>query len=112
MAVDIRKIDIKMDGNTYGEGGSPQHGIAASTFAFAAVQVIPVDSGITGTIELKRSICGNHADAVSFASGVQPSGSTKAIIDEIDIRDIGFLHITTTSDGSKRAEVYIHLSEA
>lgn len=112
MAIDIRKIDIEMDGNTYGEGGSLSTGIAVGTFWFAAVQVIPVDSGHTGTLELKKSITGNHADAVSFATAVQPSLTSKAIIEEIDIRDIGYLHITTTSDSSKRAEVYIHLSEA
>ena len=112
MNTDIRRVLIKMDGNIYGEGGDPQHGIAVGPYAFAAIQVIPTDGGHTGTLELKRSISGNHADAVSFSTAVQPSLTTKAIVDAIDIRDVGFLHITTTSDSSKRAEVFIHLSEA
>lgn len=87
--------------------------VAVSPWAFASVQVIPGNYGsTTGTIEIKKSLTGNPADAVSFASAVSPNMTSKAIIDSIDIRDIAFLHITTTADGTKFATVYIHLSEA
>lgn len=87
--------------------------VPVSSWAFAGVQVVPEDySSTTGTIEIKKSISGNVADAVSFSSAISPNMTTRAIEDTIDIRDIAYLHITTTADSGKHATVYIHLSEA
>ncbi len=101
---DIRSFTIDLDGGSLT--------VPVSSWAWLAVQVIPEHASTTGTIEVKRSLTGNAADAVSFATAVTPNMTSKAIIDEIDIRDTGYLHITTTADGTKKATVWLHLSEA
>lgn len=88
------------------------HPVPVGPYAFAGVQAVAIDSGITGSIEIKKSISGNGAHAVSFGTAVQPNLSTFAIIDSIDVRDVGFLHIQTTDDGDRKVELHFHFSEA
>ena len=87
--------------------------VPCSGFAFAGIQVIPIDySATTGVIELKRSLTGNAADAVSFATSVTPNMTSKAISDAINVRDVAFVHVAnTTADSGKTCRVVVHLSE-
>jgi hypothetical protein len=104
MQTDLREYAVELEGYDYP--------VPVSSFAFAGVQVIPEYGSTTGVIEIKRSMTGNPADAVSFSTAVTPNMTTRAIKDTIDIRDVAYLHIdNTTADSGKRCRVYIHLAE-
>jgi hypothetical protein len=87
--------------------------VPVARFSYAAVQVVPMNySSTTGVIEIKKSLSGEAADAVSFSSSITPNMTTKAIVDDINVLDVAFLHIVnTTADAGKRARVIVFMSD-
>jgi len=87
--------------------------VPCSQYKYASVQVIPSDySSTTGVIEIKKSLTSNSSDAVSFSTPITPNMTSKAITDDINIRDVPFIHVAnTTADSGKSCRVVIHLSE-
>jgi len=94
------------------EGGFYPTPIGVGDFTRASVQILPKYGSTTGVLEVKRSLSGQHADAVSFGTAVAPHMTSKAISEGIDIRDTPFLHIAnTTADSGKRAGWYVSLGQ-
>lgn len=98
----LESYRIELDGNAVA--------VPVGAYAYAAVQVVPIDYGSTsGVLEVKASLSGDPADMVSFASAVTPNMTSKAISDDIDVREVEYLHIDcTTSDSGKHAAVWVY----
>jgi len=93
------------------DGGITTIGVAE--YNLLSVQVVPKDyATTTGTIELKYSLSGNASDAVAYTPAIKPNMTTREVVSGVDIRDYNYVHIVTTADSGKHAEVHITLIDS
>lgn len=81
---------------------------------YFTVQITPEDYGATsGVIEIRKSLSGDTADAVSFSPALQPNMTSRAIAGPVECFDVPFLHIdNTTADTGKHCTIHLYLSTA
>lgn len=93
------------------DGGITTIGVAE--YNLLSVQVVPKDySTTTGTIELKYSLSGNASDAVAFSPAIKPNMTSREVVSGVDVRDYNYVHIATTADSGKHAEIHITLIDS